>query len=412
MLNLSQAVSASSAPQALAGGAVCVPASGAVPSKSGRVRNIVGRIVRVDQERKKALQSEHDKRARFASKYTAAKLLNEVNPRHATRVSHCCYVNYDTSVRLYQNTATGKASIGGVVTCGSLWCCPCCSPRISATRKGELDQLMSWSRDQGYSVVMLTLTARHKRGENLQSWLAKFKLANQRLRQRRDWRLLPLVGSVTAQEVTYSPANGWHPHTHSVLVFDASPAAALEMLEGFRAAWLTALRGVGLDGDLRVAFDVQDASAAAAYIGKFGAAEEMALQGNKKGRGSSRSPWQILDDARDGCGQSARLWQEYAAVFIGKRQLVWSKGLKDLCGVGEVSDEQAADPDQEPEKVLLRVWPASHGFDDWRRARRRLVSILHAAETGGCLDAAERGPTDAEKWRRSGGDALIDCEAA
>ena len=346
--------------------------------------------------------------SRFASKWAAANILKNHDAALSKRLSHCGYVARQFEVTLERKGDTGKAGFDGLKTCASVWCCPCCSPRISARRKDELDVLLSGARASGLAVVMLTLTARHDRQMKLAPFLDALKGAKRRFRQRREWRgLKPVfVGSVTATEVTHG-RNGWHPHFHEIAVLDCPPAAALSLIEGLRAAWLACLHGVGLSGN-DAAFQVQSAQAAGAYVAKFGAAEELALQGEKRGRNGSRGVWQLLDDARDGCARSAAIWREYALAFRGRRQLVWSPGLKARFGVGETSDDEAAaevDP-APPAAEVLRAWAGAG--DRWRSARRRRVALVQAAEAGSSLDAAEYGPTDALRWQLRGGDAVLE----
>lgn len=338
--------------------------------------------------------------SRFASKWAAANLLKGHDDRLAVRLSHCGYVARQQVVALERDAATRRAGFDGLKTCASVWCCPCCSPRISAKRKDELDALLAGARAGGLAVVMLTLTARHDRSMALASFLDALKAAKKLLRQRRDWRAVVkpvFVGSVTATEVTQG-GNGWHPHFHEILVLDCSPADALGLVESLRSGWLANLNGVGLSGN-HAAFQVQSANAVGAYVAKFGAAEELALAGSKRGRNGSRGPWQLLEDARDGDKRAAALWIEYALAFRGRRQLVWSPGLKARFGVGEVSDEDAAaEIEPAPVAEVLRSWAGSG--ECWRSARRRRVQLVRAAEIGDSLDVAEFGPTDAEMWRR------------
>lgn len=345
--------------------------------------------------------------SRFASKWAAANLLKGQDDALSKRLSHCGYVARQFDVALARNGDTGSAGFDGLKTCASVWCCPCCSPRISARRKDELDRLLSGARAEGLAVVMLTLTARHDRETRLAGFLDALKRAKQRLRQRREWRALPFVGSVTATEVTHG-MNGYHPHFHEILLLECAPADALSRVEALRRAWLAALAAVGLTG-ADAAFQVQSASAAGAYVGKFGAAEEIALHGNKRSRNGSRSPWQLLADARDGDAQAAAAWIEYALAFRGRRQLVWSPGLKARFGVDEVADGEAAaevDPEASPPTVeVLRSWAGAG--PRWKQARRRRVALVHAAEAGESLDVAEYGPTDALRWRMRGGDAVV-----
>lgn len=344
--------------------------------------------------------------SRFASKWAAANLLKGQDDALSKRLSHCGYVARQFEVALERSGDTGRAGFDGLKTCASVWCCPCCSPRISARRKDELDRLLSGARAEGHAVLMLTLTARHDRSMRLGPFLDGLKRAKQRLRQRREWRALPFVGSVTATEVTHG-GNGWHPHFHEILLLDCSPSEALALVERLRAAWLAALAAVGLTG-AKAAFQVQSAQAAGAYVAKFGAAEEVALHGQKRGRNGSRGPWQLLDAARDGDAPAAAAWIEYALAFRGRRQLVWSPGLKARFGIDDLPDDEAAG-EVEPEAApveRLRTWAGAG--PRWKQARRRRVALVHAAEAGRCLDAAEYGPTDALRWQFRGGDALLE----
>jgi len=339
---------------------------------------------------------------RFAAKAEAARLLLLDDEKAGRRTSHCGYVANADEVALVRR-ADGKASFTGLRTCGAIWYCPVCAPRIAEKRKLELDALLSGARAKGYSIVLMTLTARHDRETDLAGFLSALKGAAKRLRQRREWRALPLVGSVVATEVTHG-GNGWHPHFHVLMVLDAPQADAVQLVETLRTPWLVSLAGFDLSGN-QAAFDAADGSAAGAYIQKFGAAEEVTLSTAKKGRSGSRTPWQLLDDAVVGDLRARALWREYARCFRARRQLVWSQGLKAVFGIDDVSDEAAA-AEPEPEPVVLRVWRgAKAGL--WSQARRRRCALLDAAEAGTDLDAAEFGPTDAERWRREGGDASV-----
>jgi len=97
-------------------------------------------------------------------------------------------------------------------------------------------------------------------------------------------------------------------------------------------------------------FDIQGAAQAGNYISKWGAAEELALNGSKLARDpeKGRTIWQLLDVAGGAADkeirqdQAASLWQSYAREFKGKRQLVWSRGLKARSNITELSDGELA----------------------------------------------------------------------
>lgn len=272
----------------------------------------------------------------------------------------------------------------GLQTCGSVWACPCCGARISETRRDEMNQLLSWARAHGYRVMMLTLTARHGRDDDLADLLDRMKDAKQRWARHRAYRRikLGLIGSVTATEVTGGGAHGWHPHFHMILILDDDTD-----LTPLRDAWLASLRGAGLDG-AGAAFQAQGADAAGAYIAKWGAAEELTLSQRKKGRGrTGRTPAQLLAASCDeGDREAGHLWAKYAIVFHGRRQLVWSRGLKELAGVGEVDDQEAARDQQQDGQIETARANIPHQVwrDDVaaRRADRRAELLDRAEEVG------------------------------
>lgn len=349
--------------------------------------------------------------AAYKDKNTAALILSKQGDRLETlarRVSHCRYVAFDPVVALERSEKGARFS--GLKRCDSVWCCPLCSARISAGRRDELNAALSAARAQGLAVVMLTLTARHSRKMNLAAWLDAFKKAKKAMRQHWGWKAFKpaFVGSVTATEVTHG-ANGFHPHFHEILFIDLPSDQALLAVEKLRSVWLASLSGVGLSGE-KAAFDVRPASAAGDYVAKFGAAEELTLTQSKAGRGeTSRTPWQLLSDAGDAANADAAtdvaIWAEYARAFMGRRQLVWSHKLKARFGVDDVADDEIPDTEAAPEPQVLRAWLGSS--ESWRAARRRSVALLNAAESGGCLDAAEFGETDASRWSsRPSGDVL------
>lgn len=376
-------------------------ASGSASAVSARPAKAEGRSLGKDAS-KVAQSAKNDARlGKWAAKRTAAKLLREAAPKMAKRISDCGYVNHSHEVALSAVThANGEVSAmwSGLVTCSNVWGCPVCSARIADERRAELNALLSWSRSKGHSAAMLTLTHRHKRRDALAGNLEGMKNALKRFRQSKAWRALPLVGNVVATEVTHG-RNGWHVHFHLLLICKGGEASALEAVERVRPQYLGALEAEGLSGNNH-AFQVQGASAVGEYLAKFGAAEELALSSQKQGRGGSRTPWELLSDARDGDPQSAALFVEYALAFKGRRQLFWSRGLKALaCIEDAVKAQGEAEAAERSEPVLVRSWPG--GSEYWRQARRRRCALSAAVEAGSCVDAAEFGPTDAERWREA-----------
>jgi hypothetical protein len=341
------------------------------------------------RERAKATFARREGRARrFKLQRTAARLLEGQG-----RVGLCRYsvVSKAAGVELvtsrYGADGEARAHYEGTQTCGSVWLCPCCGARISEQRRRELNTLLSWARAEGLRPVMITLTARHGVRDRLVDQLDAMKRAKQRLRQRREWRGLrdQIEGTVTATEVTHG-GHGWHSHFHEIVLVRAQDEdEAIEAIRILGDVWRRCLEGVGLSGG-RAAFDVQGAAAAGQYVGKWGAAEELALGDAKEGRTGGRTPMQLLSDAEAGDTQAAALWKEYAAAFHGRRQLVWSPGLKESAGVEDVDDATAAtDERQEEQEEIAR---AGIDYETWkarvaRRKRDRRAELLDRAERVG-----------------------------
>ena len=321
--------------------------------------------------------------ARYAHQRHAAQLM-----KGKGRVGQCRYsvvskqAGVDVVTSNYRDTVGNFSHYEGLQTCGSVWLCPCCGARISETRKNELNELLAWARASGYKVKMITLTARHGRDDDLAELLTAMKDAKQRMARHRTYGRIKenIVGSVTATEVTGGGNNGWHPHFHMIVILDDDID-----LEALRDVWLASLRGAGLDG-AGAAFQVQDAEQAGKYIGKWGAAEELSMKDHKKSR-AGRTPAQLLAaSCDDGDRVAGMLWSEYAKAFHGRRQLVWSRGLKSLAAIGEVDDKEAAQ--DEGQEGQVEVARANIPHEIWKgdvatRGNDRRAEIQDRAEEVG-----------------------------
>lgn len=341
------------------------------------------------------------KNARRADRFDLQRVAARLTP--SLRVAGCLWAAAASTVSLVKRA--GDARFVGLQTCGSVWSCPCCSSRISEVRRQELRQLEEWagSPKHGLRLVMMTLTARHRK-RALSDMVDRLAKAKRRMQNRKAWQRLResglLFGSVSVREATHGEDNGWHPHYHVLCLVKAeTDEEAAAMLEPMRRAWVDCLRKEGLTGTLDRAFHLQNGDAVSAYISKhgrdetdraaatdarpaWGIAEEMTLARTKRGKGQgSRSPWQILRDAASGDEAAARLWQEYALVMHGRRQQVWSDGLKEAVGLVEVEDEEAAEGEEytADEDEKLEVWTRAQ----WRSVRHLRAALLAAAETGG-----------------------------
>ena len=337
---------------------------------------------------------------RFRHQRHAAEIVNAgiKDWQRKERITHCRWTvcSKDHGVDVVTSTYADDrnriyAHFDGLQTCGSVWMCPCCSARIADTRRNEMNQLLQWARANDYYIYMVTLTARHSRADHLKELLAKMKKAKGVFSQGKAYRNLKtsgeLIGTVTATEVTYGD-NGWHPHFHMIVV----TKQATDLDAKLRGRWMHSLEKAGLDGN-GAAFDVRSGQTAGQYVAKWGAAEELALAHQKSGR-AGRTPAQLLAASSDEGDEEAKFrWVEYARAFKGRRQLVWSRGLKDLCGLDEISDEEAATDEMQDDQV--EEDRATISYAVWKsgvasKTEDRRAELLDKAESEGPAAAVQK----------------------
>ncbi|HHJ14265.1 MAG TPA: hypothetical protein ENJ79_07790 [Gammaproteobacteria bacterium] len=325
--------------------------------------------VRAAEEDAAARSPEAAKARRWKLQRVAQGLLRQ------ERVAHCQRsVSSDVGVSVYR-TGDG-AHFAGVVTCGSVWHCPVCAAKITEGRREELQHATTEHARHGGAVYLITYTFRHHEGEDLGENVKAFSEALRKLKATRAYKRAMedagAIGTVRALEVTHGE-NGWHPHVHELVFADEG---AIEALEAIRPLWTKAVRKVGLSAALEHGFDVRGGDYAAEYVAKFGhepgeergwsAAREVAKAASKRARGpKGMTPFALLEAAGAGDHKAAVLFQEYALVFKGRRQLFWSPGLKDRLKVQEATDAELAERVQEDPELVAVV-----SLEDWRHVLR------------------------------------------
>lgn len=305
-----------------------------------------------------------------------------------SRTAHCLrhVQKQRSSVDVFQSTGYKRAHYGGLQTCASVWCCPVCSAKISERRRAELQALIASHIEAGGYVVLITRTVPHSRTDNLDDLLGRITKAEASYKAHRDYKRIMsavgIVGTVRAIEVTHGHANGWHPHVHE-LVFLSSPKIHLpDLEEDLSRIWAAAALRAGLPLPSRAhGLSVQDGTKAAKYASKWGLESELTQWHRKRGKVESRTPFDLL---RSYYGQrdayAGHLFKEYAEAFHGRHQLQFSRGLKALYEIGEVSDDDLVQS-QDEDAFLL----GSLSLDQWRlvcKAEGRGL-LLEVAVNGG-----------------------------
>jgi len=309
------------------------------------------------------------------------------------RVRRCGRCRHSQTVDIHR-TKTG-AHFVGLETCGSVWHCPVCAAKIAETRREEVAQAIDGVQSIGGSAYMLTLTMRHNKYHDLSFLREHIVNGWRKVQNRRAYRSIKeeygVLGTVRAIEVTHGQ-NGWHPHLHILFIFEGP---LLEKDEAHIQAELFQIWADVIDaaGGGQVSLDALDFRQATTsdYVTKWGADRELVKGQEKLGNGS-RSPWQLLDDSQKGDLQAGELFKEYGKTFKGSRQLTWSKGLKALFDIGDITDEQAAEFATESDEQL----PLSDGLKEGRVLtldKGTIDAVVRRNETGAILDAAFAGGT-------------------
>ena len=308
------------------------------------------------------IQTEDARMVRFAQ----LAFLREHLPAEFRTRSCLGFLRFDQDfLSLLYSHQANKARFHGAAVCGSVWACPVCAERITANRRKELKKLLALTE---YRIVMVTLTLSHHRGEELAGMVDDLNHAVRRTKTGRAWRRFEekwgLQGHIYALEVTYG-RNGWHPHRHEIFVLDPgkfpgkTPAELKELYESEMQAELfdlyhAQLNKAGRDCDEEhgcvVSANRRDYGD---YIEKWGCSEELTRSTRKEASGGGRSVWELLTAAVNGDAWSWALYLEYARAFKGKKQLHWSKGLRDLLVLpAELSDQEAAETGEEQENLI------------------------------------------------------------
>jgi hypothetical protein len=302
------------------------------------------------------------------------------------------------NVEVWKSSKHQTAHYVGLQTCASPWSCPVCAAKISERRRVELLHAMLKHEANGGQVLLLTLTTPHTRTDNLPAMLKAQAGAMSRLNSLRNakalWHSIGCIGTVRAWEVTYGN-NGWHPHFH-LLLFVSSGLDLDELQSSFYDVWANCCRLAKLPiPSLLHGVRLDDGTKAANYVSKglWGLDSEMTKGHIKKASNGGRSPFDLLRSyLYDRDKQAGALFIEYAKAFNRKHQLEWSKGLKALFVVEDMTDEETAAKIEDDAYFLGMIEP-----EDWVLIRRANVrgEFLEIARHG--WDAAERFLCDLRK---------------
>jgi len=284
-------------------------------------------------------------------------------------------------IRLKEN----NAAFAGLATCGRIWVCPVCNDKVMAARRSEVAAALMWAEPKDLHIIGGSLTVRHKSGDSLRELIKIQTAAWRYMVQSRIWSEPTAckavdhdhnscpdncdrkndyidsgapgrVGYIRASEITIGE-NGWHPHFHPIIFYRGSKRQANDFAQQVVAAWVLAVQRAGGEANieggqkLSVIPATKGLSELAGYITKSTykhtnlALEAVWSQGkSKRERAHATAPhWSLLDSAGQGLADDIELWSELEYATTGHRMITWSRGLRELAGVGvEQTDEQLA----------------------------------------------------------------------
>lgn len=290
------------------------------------------------------------------SRYRRRGLLWEVSALE--RVRKCGRTRHDTAGVALRQTASGVVGFAGVCTCGSVWVCPVCSSKIMARRALEIGgAVAAWqSQSPDHHVIFSTFTMSHHKGQRLSYLWGSLSTAWNKVTGGKAWitdkERFGVEGWCRVVEVTDGP-NGWHVHVHALLFLVSASLDVESLHRRMFARWSRALVRAGLAEPSLIGQDAHlvngpgDAALAAYFTKAVDGAHRIGLeltqsQTKKARRRHSTVPtWGLLDEVEE-TGDLTR-WEEWELGSKGRRQISWSKGLRERLGLRrEESDEELA----------------------------------------------------------------------
>lgn len=344
------------------------------------------------EEEKGALSPVTKRRRAWALRDTAAMLLRpEDSEKRGPAVCACGRTGHEVHAVGVHLTETGTAWTSGTLRCNSGWLCPVCAPRRARERQERVAEVYDTvTLGLKGQIPMITLTVRHKRGMALEDVKTAVRDAWREVRQGAPWarlkRKFGILGTITAPEVTWSAAHGWHYHLHIAVPCQTSREGALEVGSWIIDRYIRYVRAAGYEAlsqgqDVTLPRSPEDA---ARYLGKGVTSNqdvswELAGAANKRGKSGSLHPFDILEAASGDIAMAA-LWREYAAAMKGARSCVISAALAKKLGLDEADDIEAPAIEQAEEAPLGEV--PSYVWNSVMR-KRQGSTVLSIVEDGG-----------------------------
>lgn len=324
------------------------------------------------------------------------------------RVRHCGRVTRSNADLVTLRSREGVAGYAGLQSCGSVWSDPVCASKILSHRALEIGGVLEGAITAGHALGFGTLTGRHRKGQPLELLWKASSRAWARATSGKRWVKVQerhgVEGWVRVWEVT-DGRNGWHVHVHFVVVLpgDATAEDMDAIGRSMFDQWSSSLVSSGLGAPLLKGqeWHIVSGDDASAELGSYmfklveqgddDRARALGLElaytqpGRAKSEYATRPVWSILR-ALEETGEKVHLdrWHEWERASKGKRQVGWSKGLRDRFApsLDELTDDQVVEAEMgSADDDLVAFTPKAYA--QIVRVPGLAVHLLEAAEFGG-----------------------------
>ena len=261
----------------------------------------------------------------------------------------CGQVPHGSHVLTYRKADGSSVVLSGLMRCGSASACVVCSARVAKGRGEWLSEIFNKALERDETISMLTLTVRHKRGDDLRSLLAAMEQSYRNLQGTHAFKELRKKYNakfVRVTEVTHGK-NGFHPHFHIAIIHSKGVDFGLYRSE-ITSIWSKWLQNAGLLApiDEKAVNIVENATneQRAWYLTKSNGLSSLEVTNGKYkiSKGENLSIWQLHALAVSGEWRAAEIWREYETSIYKKRIFVVSRGMQEEYGVYMKSDEEMA----------------------------------------------------------------------
>lgn len=329
----------------------------------------------------------------------------------------CLVIAFSDRVGVRQNfTSVGFA---GLQTCGSRLC-PVCGPRIAANnRKDVIQAVRAWREGEGGIVLFGTFTVRHHKGQSFDDLKAAVSAGWARITSGKGWllnrRRHGVEHWIRVFEEKWSPTSGWHLHVHYLMfVTPLAPGETCppmsELLASMFGRWRSAVVAIpGMGTPVLIGQELHEVTGENAdqVLGEYftkqvAGSDERTAESvgfeltNRDGKFSkatlargSFTPGELLTLAYCGDDHARLLWNEYERGMKKRRVIAWSRGLRDLVGIGdEITDELAAALEGDELMATVLEMRGVH----WRKVASRhgrRVELLRRVAGDGAASAVE-----------------------